>query len=249
MRWDFIFALIAGLTQFGSAYLGWKVTPQDQSIDRTKRKWYEVGFVLCGLIGVVCVATLAWRSGRRERAHYSITLGNTYRVTAVVPPSSDPCGPSLNVVPYSWLTVDKPLAFNVCKTNVGTGTAYAVDNRAMVTIEDDASEESQQAAVARFKRWFSTGPRSSATDPKGSQAFFTAHGPILSPEDRDNLIHGRRTLFVVGAIRFQDDFGTHELHICKFLQSQATPPEMPDFIHPQVLEIWHGCDEWDGEHY
>jgi hypothetical protein len=76
-----------------------------------------------------------------------------------------------------------------------------------------------------------------STIPKDEMHFFTAEGPILSPEDLDNILNGRRIVTLVFELSFADDYGTHSVEGCEMLEA------------PQVSNVptWISCEEHNGE--
>src|SRR6266478_3895370 len=99
---DICLAIMAGLSQLGNAFMGWKVT--GKTLSKKQQRIYDSLFILVGLIGIASIAIIAARSGRQERAHLSARIVNTFGAV----------DQTTNVViPFSWLIVDKPLAFKV----------------------------------------------------------------------------------------------------------------------------------------
>jgi hypothetical protein len=61
---------------------------------------------------------------------------------------------------------------------------------------------------------------------------------MLSPEEVDNLQHGRRVAIAVGEMRYEDDFGSHDKTICFMVQ----PP-------PGTPVVFQSCDgQYNQEH-
>ena len=237
---DIWLAILAGLSQFGNAFMGWKVTRQ--TLSTLQRKVYDVLFVLVGVIGVVSIAFLAARAGRQERVHFSAAIGNTYQAVDKTQGGA--------IIAFSWFVIDKPLAFNVFLKNVGNGSAYNVEEHLRSFIKPDTSRGSQQEAVADFQSWLLVQPHNSKSWPKDNAQFSTASGEVLSPEDYSNLTTGRRTVFVIGKVTFNDDFGSHELDICQaLLPQESIPPGAFPSLHVSVpiQEIWSDCETFDSE--
>ena len=68
-------------------------------------------------------------------------------------------------------------------------------------------------------------------------AFGTAQGPILSPEDYNNLASGRRVVYLVAEFLFSDDAGSHYRHFCGSLE----PPQGGGEL------IWGNCAHYNDE--
>lgn len=219
MAITFVLAICAALFELLMGWLGFKYA--GVQMNRIKRRWIETAFVCCGLLGVTCVGMLAYRSGRTERAHFLVTIRNTYN--------------SNLFTPFSFLLLDAPLRFNVALVNVGSGSAMNTLPFARSSIQLDASEASQDAAIAQFEsysRAHDGGTGSIAT--KGDRSFITASGPVLSSQDIDDIKHLRKYIFVTGAIQFRDDYGSHTQHLCVYLD-------------PQPNEVWDRCKKWNDE--
>jgi hypothetical protein len=141
------------------------------------------------------------------------------------------------------------LSFNVGQTNVGSGSAYNVDVRARSFIEPDMSLSSQRAAITEFESWLkSQGAPSKQNISKGSRTFVSAAGAILTPEDFNNVVADRKTVYVLARILFEDDFGSHTTEVCSYLEPQQTKL-LPAPINGNVtvVEIFQNCQEHKGE--
>lgn len=232
-------AILAAGCQLINAWMGWKVTGQTLSVKQ--RKTYDALFIIVGLAGLVLVGLIAARAGRQERAHFSARIVNTYQVFDQT---------TRAIVPFSWFVVDKPLAFNVFAKNVGNGSAYNAEEHFHSFVKPDNSASSESDVVKDFKSWLLVQPHNSRTWPKDSESFSTAAGDVISPEDYSNLTTGRRTVFVIGNLTFDDDFGSHEFDVCQVIQKQMElPPDfLPGFNKVTVpTEIWGFCSIFNGE--
>ena len=133
-------------------------------------------------------------------------------------------------------------------TNVGSGSAYNVDIRLRSILEPDASLSSQRLAVNEFTTWMKSLGSGSVgfTIAKNERRFHTAGGNILSPEDFANLVADRRTAFILSRVSFEDDFGSHTVELCEYMEPQAKMP--PDFSGSvSIIEIFAPCQEYNGE--
>ena|SRR3989442_8292126 len=195
-----ILAVLVALTQFCNSWLGWRMTLNTEPLSPRKRKLYNWMFVLFGLFGVICVGILAYRS-YREHAHLTVT-----RIEKAYIPN-----------PF---VINEPLRANVWVKNVGKGPGRITSHYSRTYIREDVEITSQQSAVAEFRRWMEANPPKSSGEflPPEQPFWFTSDGAVLSPEDYQNLINGRRVFYVLSDVRFTDDFGTHEFQNCQMLQ-------------------------------
>jgi hypothetical protein len=236
MLWDISIAAAGGLCQFLTAWLGWRITmhPIDLNDPKQKRKriLFECSFILAGVLGVVCVGAIAYRAPR-EHAQLLMWPG----------PSR-----TYNNLPVSWagegehratfLQINEPLAFSVSWTNVGTGPGWGGLSRLHTFIEPDISGPSEGDAIEKFEKMKSSDPlKCCMTFPKNGNEFATAPGSILSPEDYDNLVFGRRVVYVLAEFVYSDAVGNHDIQYCASLQ----PPQ------PGGLVIWGSCSGYNGE--
>ncbi len=236
MRWNIILAVLAAFSQLGNAFLGWKIV--GKSLTPKEQRNYDALFIIIGLVGAALVGVIAYRGGRQERAHFAMELQNTYQLVR-----SD----NGSVVAYSWFVVNQPLSFAVYKTNVGSGSAYNVDTKTRSFLEADTSLSSQKQSINEFSSWIkSNQTRSKDTMAKGDRNFSSASGNILTPEDFNNLTSDRRTVYVLARVLFEDDFGSHTVEYCHFLEPQTKmPPGYPGQVG--IVEIWGDCEEYNGE--
>jgi hypothetical protein len=222
MFWNIVLAVLAGLSQAVNSWMGYKVT--GKNLNPRQERLYDFIFVACGVVGIVAVGMIAYRSGKQERAHLAIRLWPTYEYNA----SADP----------SFLPIGQPLAMNVSYKNVGSGSAFNLATAAYALLEADESKPSQVRAITQFEEWNKTMPSlPSGTLAKDVEHFFTARGQRVSPEDVANLVAGRRVVYIVGLIAFKDDYGDRVQPFCQFLQT------------PQVggALIWGLCSNYNEE--
>jgi hypothetical protein len=224
----FITAVLAGLValiQALTAWLGFYVSTRPQLLEnKLKVLWYRIFFVALSAIGIVLVVIITHRASQVERVHFAITkMKQTYT---------------------PWPVVGEPLAFNIYYKNVGNGMAFDVVFEARAVLKPDYSSFSEQEAIAEFQKWLQERPlKTGLSIPKDLEQWNTASGGILSPEDLNNLLKGRRVMYLVGIIQFRDDFGKHTQQICQFLQ----PPEVTGSGGYSVLGIFAQCDRHNGE--
>ena len=230
MFWTIVIATAAGVCQFVNAYLGWRmathpIPPEDKN-RRRKMMFYDGIFILAGALGVALVVVMAYRTPR-DRAHFDIqpypTIGR--------PSGNWASGPDPNHL-AEFLVINLPLEFNFTYLNTGPGVAYNIGARRHVFIEPDLSPMSQSDALT------SEPAEGSFVLAKGVSGWSTAQGSILSPEDYDNLVYGRRVVFVVGELTYSDDSGKHIRDFC----SELAPPQRGG------LMIWGYCDSFNSEY-
>lgn len=232
MFWDIVIAVFAALMQGTAAFLGWYVTinpliPGDPKYGRKKRIYTRL-FVFVGLVGVFLVGFAAYRAPR-ERAHFAILPAPAYEQQGMLMPTWSNA---------AFLQVNMPLAFNVVYGNLGSGTATNTAGRGHSFIEANGSDTSEADVLAEFERMRTTEPsKGMAMLPKGMQQWITARGVTLSPEDKDNLISGRRVVYVVAEFLYADDSGKHTRHYCQYLQTPQAGGNL----------IWANCSHYNDE--
>lgn len=184
-----------------------------QELTPGRRKLYDALFILCGCIGLLCIGLLAFRSNRQERAHFNIALRPA---TMPINYKSD----DLWAASSGIFLVGQPLAWNVDFQNVGGGPALNVRNSGRVFIEPDETKLSEEDAISKYNQWLKTSSFTSSGDTiaKEQIGFKTYEGDILTPEDYQNIVAGRRVILIVGRIAFDDDFGSHVHNVCQRLE-------------------------------
>src|SRR5258708_3021208 len=167
-----ILVVIAALTQFYTAYMGWRVTIRPPS-EKNKR-WHEIGFIVVGLLGVVSVAIGAYNSDReqtrlqgsieelkkgQQQTNTSVTEANTgiaviqHKIDTVETiskgtPSSTKKGVSgahLYIFKFEVLpaSVGSPFYLNVNFENTGQSDAEVQGYSLVGTIPNDGNVEKQ----------------------------------------------------------------------------------------------------------
>jgi hypothetical protein len=237
MIWDIVIAVAAALCQLLTAILGFRITmnpldPKDPK-QRKKRILYNVLFLSAGILGVFFVGLAAYRMPR-ERAHLGFKTDTTYHGSSGTSSWASGTGERR----AEFLLVNSPLAFNLWYTNLGPGVALNITNRSGLYIEPDQSSSSQSLALAQFEKSVEPPKGAGITLAKGDSAFLTAHGAILSPEDYDNLVYGRRVEYLIVEFSYHDDAGSHVRQLCQSL----LPPQEGGFL------IWGSCESFNGEY-
>jgi hypothetical protein len=217
MGWTILLSLLVGLSQFGTGFLGWRLTnrPPRQRLTQGQRRLYDVIFFVCGAIGIGSGGMLAYLSGRLERAHFALDLNSKVQAVA-----------------------GSPLSMRIGFENVGTGPSINTDSYSRSFIQGDESRRSADDAIAQFKEYARN--RTVGTDnvPKGATGYYmVAQGNVLSDQDVLDLVHNVRVMYVVGTIKFKDDFGHHTQYICKTLQRPVSANGAS----------WGTCGIWDDE--
>ena len=237
MFWNIFLATAGSLIQLASAFIRWRWTRRD--ISPSRQKWSDITFIAIWLIGTLLIGISTYRGNRQERAHFAFQIQNTYQLEAN----------NGEITPYSWFVVDQPLSFNVYQINVGSGSAYNLDARGRTLLEPDMSLSSQRVAIDEFEVWLKSQSNSAKqTLPKGQPSFISAAGVILTPEDYNNIIANRKTVYVLARVLFEDDFGSHTAEVCEYLEPQQTRLLPAPFPGPvKVVEIFQGCQDHNGE--
>lgn len=193
---QYSWAAVAALAQFGNSWLGWNVTNAPTPMTTRRKGIFDLLFVTCGLTSIICVGVIAYRSGRVERAHFSLDLNSKVQCVA-----------------------GTPLSMKIFFKNVGNGPAVNTDSYSRSFIEEDESRRSAEEAIAKFKVFAKSHDVGTDNIPRDAPGYFmVAQGFVLSREDVENLVNNIRVIYIVGAINFKDDLGPHTQFICKALQ-------------------------------
>jgi hypothetical protein len=202
MIWDIVIAVAAAFCQLVTALLGWRITmnplnPNDPK-QRKKRMLYHAMFVSAGLFGVAFIGLAAYRTPR-ERAHFMFETGATYLGQSSAPSWASGTGERR----AEFMMIDKPLAFNVWHENIGPGVASEVKIYKATFVEPEISPISENDSLAQFEKMKAVEPpKSLGTVIKGQRGYATASGPVLSPEDYNNLVYGRRVVYVIAELSY-----------------------------------------------
>ncbi|HXC48268.1 MAG TPA: hypothetical protein VNU20_08235 [Candidatus Sulfotelmatobacter sp.] len=239
MFWDIAVAVAAAACQFVTAWLGWRITTNPLDPIDPKQRWkrtrYHVAFVSTGILGIFFIGYAAYRAPR-DRAHLDLRAWPTYQGASGVM-SSWASGTGERRAEF--LQVNQPLNFNVALVNVGPGVAVNIKSSKGIFIEPGVSPLSENDALAQFEKIKTIErPKGSSVLVKGGGLFVTAEGVVLSPEDYDNLVYGRRVIYMVAEFLYEDDSGSHVRRYCGSLQ----PPL------PGGGLIWADCTGFNGEY-
>jgi hypothetical protein len=213
---NILWAVLGGLASLVNAWLGYKFAGAEMS--HHKRQRIDLWFVICGLVGVLSIGVVTYRASQVERAHFATKMTNVY-------------------VTPSFLVANRPLAFNVEYKNVGNGSASKVKAIGLASIQADESTASQRLAISEFKR-YRIENLLEETLQKDQEKYITAYGPTLSAEDVTNIMIGKKVVYVVADITFDDDFGSHAQHVCQLIE-----PIVPE----RQFEIWSDCHQYNSE--
>lgn len=146
---DISLAVLIGICQFVTAWLGWRVTlnpidPNDPK-QKKRRRVYQSLFIAAGLSGIALIALTAYRLPR-DRAHLSFGIFPTWGG----PNASWASGPVDHRA--GFLHVNEPLSFNVLYTNVGPGVSANIAYRKAAFIEPDISTTSENDVIGHFEK-------------------------------------------------------------------------------------------------
>jgi len=206
-------AIIGGLSQWAVSLLGWEMN--HDTISPKSRIVARIGFVVCALLGTASIAIVTYRSGMTERAHFALDLNSKVQAVA-----------------------GTPLSMKIFFKNVGTGPSVNTDSYSRSFIEDDESRRSADSAIAKFKEFEKSHDIGTDIVPKDTPGYFmVAQGLVLSNTDFENIVTNIRVVYIVGRIKFKDDFGSHTQYICKALQRPVSATGAD----------WGTCGEWDDE--
>jgi hypothetical protein len=191
------------------------------------------------ILGALCVfiATFqAWHeehAKRKEGAVYLIADNPQFLVEA---------GDMLVRIP-----VGKPLRFNVQWKTFGQFPALDILHYSVCYIRDDSSDSTQQQTVSDFvKRWSDEKKKNRSKGfgnlfPGNDRTYRTCEPETEDPVSettRDDILYGRRFVFIVGAARFHDSAGEHESHTCRWLENNSDGKS--DF----AVVSFHECSEY-----
>lgn len=226
MHLTIFLAVIAALMQALTTWLAFHVSASPDVLnDKRKMQRYRIAFVGLLLIGIVVAVISAYRGTKVERVHMAIT-----EIRPITKPR--------------WPIIGEPLEVNIHFKNVGNGMAFNTVLAAYTVLKPDHSAYSEQQTIAEFEKWLQTQPmESGASLAKDNEMWDTSSGAILTPEDHNNLLTGRKVMYLVGVLQFRDDFGKHLQRICRFLQ----PPGPTGGGGYKVFGILAGCSQYNDE--
>lgn len=209
MFWNIFFAVVGAIPPALTTWLGFHLTASPEVLsDKDKVRRYRIAFVAMLLLSLVVAGITAYRGTQVEyvqveRAHFAITE---------IWETSKP----------NWPLVGEQLGVNFRYKNVGNGTAYNTRFKGHTVLKPDYSPYSEKEAIEEFEKWLQVLPVTEGSSlAKDATGWNTAYGAIVTPEDLNNLMTGRKVMYVVSILQFRDDLGNHRLRICRFLQ----PPE------------------------
>jgi hypothetical protein len=194
---------------------------------KTKSAWLRgilgrENWPLWGLAGLcIFLATFqAWHeehAKRKEGAVYLIADNPQFLTEASDVPIRVPVG--------------KPLRFNVQWKTFGQFPALDVLHYSVCYIRDDSADSTQEQVVGDFgKRWNDEKEKNKPKSfgnlfPGDDRSYRTcepeSENPI-SEDTRNDLLYGRKIIFIVGAARFHDSAGEHESHTCRWLENNLS---------------------------
>jgi hypothetical protein len=147
---------------------------------------------------------------------------------------------------------DKPLMYSVSCRNVGAAPAFDPQPMGKIILRPDGNEPTQKKLINDWKSEVLDLVKKNATGGERPPIFpneptlWTAHGAVLSNDQRAKLYSSsiNVAVFLIGAIRFRDNTGEHEAHICKVIVSiQGVAPNASPF--PAVSRFdWADCMDY-----
>jgi hypothetical protein len=128
------------------------------------------------------------------------------------------------------LPVGKQIEFQVSFLNLGNDRAVKVFGYPYLAIAEGKDLNYQRFAAAMFEpAWQQSLAMQRITEPNGrpiepvhgdvkDELGFTVHGPVLRRDIKRDIIAGKKFLFLVAAVRYQDSSGEHEFRVCRYLE-------------------------------
>ncbi len=197
-------------------------------------KWFPTWIFWSTAALCVFIATFqAWHEEKVKAKE-----GAVYLRIAAIAPLRRPTNPDV-------FLIGEPLQVNVAWTVFGTKPAFNAYQDGKVYLVQDARMATQEQIVKSFQiAWEEEQPRMKVVKERstifpGDKAewiYLTYEGKTISEEEKLGIKYGRKTVFIVGAVRFSDTLGEHEAHVCRWLETR------PDGIFG--TEAWHDCNLW-----
>jgi len=230
MFWDIAIAVLVALTQFATAYLGWRVT-LNPPVDRQKSR-YEAAFVACGLLGIVLIAlgTVRAISGsaalqqdisdlKKAQGKASTDIGKIEKNTEQPPVVNIP-GPYNHshlhfMDPFAVSGKPLPLPFNNGEIrhinagweNVGEYPIRSIRTEAVlvVTKPDDRNKVFEETI-----KTLKPSVKGGTMLPHTLGAYYSFDVPQMSDAQVDSLNSGKLDLCMIGRSFWEDDTGKYE---------------------------------------
>ncbi len=197
-------------------------------------KWFSRRLFWSAAALCVFIATFqAWHDVRVKAKEDAVYL----RIAAIAP-RTKPTNPDI-------FPIGEPLNINVAWTVFGPKPAFNARQDGKVYLADDALAATQERLVKDFQiTWQEELPRMTKVrerstlfpGDKAEWLYLTYQGKTISQEEKLGIKYGRKLVFIVGAVRFEDALGEHEAHLCRWLETR------PDGIYG--TEAWHDCNLW-----
>lgn len=208
MFWNIFFAVVGAIPPALTTWLAFYITASPEVLsDKDKVRRYRNAFVAMLLLSLIVAGITAYR-GTQVEYHQVERVHISFIQTQL---QSNP-----------WPLVGEKLSVNIYFKNVSSGMGYNVLFKGYSVLKPDYSPYSEKEAIEEFEKWLRAFPPEEGSSlAKDTYRWASTGGAIVTPEDLNNLSTGRKVMYVVGVVRFQDDVGKHTLRICQYLQ----PPE------------------------
>jgi len=258
MSTDITLAVLAFLSQFLTAYLGWRVTVD--GVQEKRKKLYELLFIIGGLVGALSIGLATYRAsavagdlasikaGQKQtnagisqiqdaQAHQQAVVVNVPpppKQKAVMALSRNTADDGIQIIhdpqypQFGWLV-------NVSCKNVGTITA-----RRVVCVEytkripADGGIPTKQTLEQYWKdfskKLAEAHPPQSVDLEPGRNSWGSVGLEMLDVDPELNS--GGKVIMVAGAILYSDEAGAHKKEFCEWAQ----PPFNP------ANSTWHFCE-------
>jgi hypothetical protein len=206
-----------------------------KKVSRTKAWAERLRWEFWALAGL-CIFIATFQTWHEEKVKGK--EGAVYLRIAAIAPRIKPTNPDA-------FPIGEPLNINVAWTVFGQKPAFNARQDGKVYLEDDAVTTTQERIVKDFQiMWEDELERMKIVKERstifpGDKAewlYLTYAGKTISEEEKLGIKYGRKTVFIIGAVRFQDVLGEHEAHLCRWLETR------PDGIFG--TEAWHECNLW-----
>ena len=255
---DVFIAVVAASSQALTAYWGWRLIahPLDPTDTKRKRR-FELGFILCAVIGVSSVGIAAYRGGNiaSELATIRQNTSKPPQVTVNIPANPiNPPAPSkskgflhLESVDFveKTLSTDSPFSINSHMKNTGTEPIYHMHIYTAVVItgakgidSEEKSTDLDRKIKTQFlkdfnhKKEYSKHSRSQMG--VGEGIWNTVGFQSLSDDQVRGLISGDERFYILIHARWDNE--ENDTNICRWLQATGSAQIS------QWQPVWHICD-------
>jgi hypothetical protein len=228
MAWDVALALLAFVSQFATAYLGWRVTVD--GVKQERKKLCEAIFALGGIVGAIAIGTVTYRSNGiatdLEGIKKQLSGATVALVRMQLVPSVQPLIPSREMQVEMMFGVDEGTA---------KGMQCWFD---AFTLPGDASTEQNRQAISRFRQAIAKGDQPSGEDRITGSGCRKQLLVKLNESEIAQLVEKNgsvnRILYGMGRAQWKNDAGADfHTEVCKWME----PPKSFIVNSPG----WHDC--------